>query len=361
MKMCIITSSKLPPEEGVGNYVWNLAIALQKRGHEVSVISKSDKAVILNVSGVKIYQDAILSGFPRYLNEQRAVVEGVLEKLNPDVIYMHVPLVMTPKTDKKIITMVHTSLVADAKYAKSMKIKVATALISRPTTKKLIERSSFITTPSEAVASEVVKYYGVDENKVSAIGSGVSDDILKNQRNEQRKPSILYVGRLDPRKGIFDLLEAAKSIQVNAQVLIVGKGAAEAELKRKVVEMGLNDKIKFLGHVTRRNLLRLYATCTVAVLPSHYEGLPITLLEMMGSGMPVVTTNIPSITCVVEHNKNGLLVKPSSQKALVYVIRRLLADHRLRQRLGRAARRTVEKEYTWDKVAIRVEKICEAI
>jgi glycosyltransferase involved in cell wall biosynthesis len=123
--------------------------------------------------------------------------------------------------------------------------------------------------------------------------------------------------------------------------------------------MGLQKHILFLGHVTREKLVQLYQNATVHVVPSHYEGLPTVLLEAMSSGIPVVATNVGGNSEVISSGVNGLLIPPKSPENMAKAISRLLDEQALRERIGRAARKTIEEHYTWDKIAENVTESYE--
>ncbi len=100
----------------------------------------------------------------------------------------------------------------------------------------------------------------------------------------------------------------------------------------------------------------LYADHDIFVFPSLVEGMPLTLLEAMATGMPVVTTNSCGMADVVEDGANGLLVEPANSEALVAATERLCRSVELRERLGLAGQETM-RDYTWQRVTQRLEKV----
>jgi glycosyltransferase involved in cell wall biosynthesis len=97
----------------------------------------------------------------------------------------------------------------------------------------------------------------------------------------------------------------------------------------------------------------LYQRAAVFVHPAHYEGLPTVLLEAMACGRPVVATAVSGALDVIQPGENGLLVPPRNPSEMAAAILRLLADPAMAERLGRAARHTVEERYSWEKVGSR--------
>jgi glycosyltransferase involved in cell wall biosynthesis len=131
--------------------------------------------------------------------------------------------------------------------------------------------------------------------------------------------------------------------------------------QEKIRKMGLQKRVIYMGYVTREKLIQLYKNATVHVLPSHYEGFPTVLLEAMSCGLPVVATNIGGNNEVISSGVNGLLVPPKCPEAMADAILRLIGDASLREQIGKAARKTVEDNYTWDKISEKFIKCYESI
>ena len=118
------------------------------------------------------------------------------------------------------------------------------------------------------------------------------------------------------------------------------------EAERAIASMGLADRVRIHGWIEPRHRDELLARATVFVLPSHAEGLPMSLLEAMAAGCPVVATAVGGIPDLVSHGVNGLLVEPGDAQALADAVGRVLADPKLARSLGRAARATVAARFT---------------
>jgi glycosyltransferase involved in cell wall biosynthesis len=171
-------------------------------------------------------------------------------------------------------------------------------------------------------------------------------------------PVILTTARLDPQKGLHDLLDAAALVP-EARFLVAGDGPQRDHLVARAQSLGLGDRVSFLGH--RRDVPRLLAGCDLFVLPSHYEGSPLSVLEAMAAGKPVVATAVAGIDEVVVPGQTGLLVPASDGPALAGAIRTLLADPDLAVRLGAAGRRRVEQKFTAHRMVERVTQIYEEL
>lgn len=168
-------------------------------------------------------------------------------------------------------------------------------------------------------------------------------------------PTIVAVGRLEPKKGFPDLLKACSLLaerEVEFACRIVGDGPQRALLAATVTnDVGLRDRVQLCGPMTEEEMPAQYATAAVFVLPSivtadgDRDGLPNVLLEAMAMGLPVVTTLASASVEVVRDGETGFLVAPGDCEALAGRLQELLAGPALRQRLGRAARECIARDF----------------
>src|SRR5205085_1269547 len=151
---------------------------------------------------------------------------------------------------------------------------------------------------------------------------------------EAEPAEILFAGRLSPEKGIDELLEATRGMNL----VVAGDGP-------------LRDRVpNALGFVPHDELERLYDRAAIVVLPSYREGLPLCVLEAMAHGRPVVASAVGGIPELVEDGVTGYLAEPGDVAGLRAALERLLADPLLRRRLGRAARASVAERCSWERV-----------
>ena len=154
-------------------------------------------------------------------------------------------------------------------------------------------------------------------------------------------PTILFVGRLVPYKGIEFLIRAMENVK--AQLWIVGTGPLEASLKRLAAEKGIADRVVFLGHVADEDLLAYYHACDIFTLPSvtNQEMFGLVQLEAMACRKPVVSTNLPTgVSWVNQHGKTGYCVAPGNPAELASALRHLMDNPNLRSEMGEAGRAT---------------------
>ena len=165
------------------------------------------------------------------------------------------------------------------------------------------------------------------------------------------QPTVLFVGRLVPYKGVDVLLDAMAGL--NAVALIVGDGPQRGALEAQAHRLGITNRVRFLGSVTDQQLASLYRGCDVFVLPSvtRQEAFGVVQLEAMAAGKPVVSTDLGTgVGWVNLHGETGYVVPPRDVSALGDAIRRLLADPELRRSMGDAAMRRVRSAFTVDRM-----------
>jgi len=240
---------------------------------------------------------------------------------------------------------------------------------------KLAEHSGFIVTVSHSLRRLVLSVnQDIDEEKIVVIPNAVDTNMFKpiaqdlaeeivNKFTKLRcgktingEKIILYIGRLEPRKGVDILLKALSGLREEPWLLLlVGSGQMNYVnyLKKLAQRYKLLNKYCFIGKIPRKALPYFYSISYIYVLPSLFEGLPTTILEAMACGTPVIASKVGGIPEVVINGLNGELVPPGSSEQLYEAIGKILSDPNYRNKLSRVARRIVEKYFTWQVVAER--------
>jgi glycosyltransferase involved in cell wall biosynthesis len=172
------------------------------------------------------------------------------------------------------------------------------------------------------------------------------------------RPIVLCVARLDAQKGHTYLLAAIRNVP-NAIFVLVGDGSERASLEAQAAHLCVRDRVIFLGH--RDDVAELLATCDLLVLPSLYEGLPLSVLEAMAAGKPVVATSVGGTPEAVLDGETGFLVPSRDPTALVRAIQRLLTDACLRRKMGMAGRRRVQRNFSPTQMVAGVTQIYEKL
>jgi phosphatidylinositol alpha-mannosyltransferase len=179
--------------------------------------------------------------------------------------------------------------------------------------------------------------------------------IITKERNSF---NILYLGRLDQRKGVLVAINAFRKIKdkfPNAKLLIAGKGPLEKSAKSLVQHLQLEDSCQFFGYVKQKDLPGFYTSADVYIAPAlGGEAQGIVLLEAMACGLPVVASNISGYKEVVEDNKTGLFFKVNDADDLADKMQKVFSNADLRKSLMVNARLGAEK-YSWDNITKQVE------
>ena len=185
--------------------------------------------------------------------------------------------------------------------------------------------------------------------KMHVVRCGVPFDRLPPRGPEGRNAkTLICVGRLSPEKGQAGLLRAFAELGKRHNDLtlrLVGDGPERQSLEALSVELGLADRVTFLGRMAEADTLAEIARSDILVLPSFMEGLPIVLMEAMALGVPVVASRVAGIPELVEDESGGLLFAPSNWEELGACIERLLADESLHAALADHGKRKVADEF----------------
>ncbi|MDZ7338623.1 MAG: glycosyltransferase [candidate division KSB1 bacterium] len=212
----------------------------------------------------------------------------------------------------------------------------------------LIRESCFAITVSEYNRRFLARMEPAAQSKVRVVHCGV--DLALFHPGEPRTIGvfrILTVARLQPRKGIADLVEACRALadEVDYECVVVGDGPQRTELEDKAARYGLGERFRFLGARAHEEVLAQLQETSVFVLPSYSEGVPVSVMEAMAMGVPVIATAVNGVPELVKRGA-GILVAPGNIDALAAALRRVanMSDAE-RRRMGRKARQVVEREF----------------
>ncbi|MEN6554375.1 MAG: glycosyltransferase family 4 protein [Methanobacterium sp.] len=363
MRIAMIISTPFPPEEGIGYHVYNISKKLMERGHDITVITRGKFRTETEIfDRIKIIKVPFLPLYPFHVHIHGFVLNRLFKHLENefDIVHIHTPLTPLIKTSLPIVSTIHGSMVENAKGIelidhKAVGNKIFTKYFGYPLVSKLINNSKVVTTVSVSVEKELKNYYDLDD--VLITGNGVNVDKFKPTDSES-KNYVLYVGRLSHGKGLFDLLKASEELISNYDVsfIFIGKGMLFGKLK-KIIENKHNKSFHLLGQKSHEELIKYYQEAKLFISPSYYESGPLTLLEAMACGKPVITTNVGVAPDCIKNGENGILINPKSPNEIVKSVSMLLNDEELCEKMGENARETMEELYTWDSVADKVEQI----
>lgn len=365
MKILQVSPFYHPHIGGIEKHVWELSNKLVKAGHKVTVytsnVPKSEKHEINN--GVEIYR---FKSFFSLLNNH--FVPGYFFKLigdnSFDVIHMHGALHFSSNITafSKIFKRCPIVLTTHGATINYQERKGVTEILYYKTIGKwTLNSADRIITPSLKEV-DLLESLGTNRDKIVVIPHGVNlsqinltrdTEKFKNLYRVNDKNIILFVGGLIPRKGINYLIDAVKYVKSDSVLLIVGgelQGHPDVKkaLEQQVKELGLEKRVLFLGKVTEQELEHAYLAADLFVLPSLSEVFGLVILEAMSYGKCVIASNVLGPSVIIQNNKNGILFEAGNSLELAKKIDYLLVNEGFRKKIGAAARKEIEKKYTWD-------------
>jgi D-inositol-3-phosphate glycosyltransferase len=209
----------------------------------------------------------------------------------------------------------------------------------------------------------IVDYCDIDPAKVSVIPPGVDLSRFRPMSQSQSREflgygegkNILFVGRLEPLKGLDVLFRAVAALEDLGDVTLNIVGGDEnseekARLQTLASRMKLTQNVRFVGSVSQDELPLHYNAADVCVLPSHYESFGLAALEAAACGRPVVASEVGGLPTIVNNGSTGFLVEPKHSDTMAERLCELLGDDMLRSRMGSAAR-THAESLGWDRAA----------
>jgi glycosyltransferase involved in cell wall biosynthesis len=353
-----------------------LIMKLRDRGIDVSVFTSSYRGLRTHIlDGVKVHRFRYcLKRFERLTHE-----ETVVDRITRGLIYVVLTflylffgmwaMVRLTKQEKFDIVHVHwpfphilfgilgkrcnRSRLFSSFYGVEIRLlKKKMSFLLKPFS-ILINKSDRVTAISAHTAAELA---GVVRMPIEIIPFSAA--MGRSEGRSSDKKEIIFVGRLVTRKGVKYLIEAFHQVRksIPHHLIIIGDGPERGQLEEQVMNLGLNDRVRFTGTISEDALNQHYRSCSFLVLPAVYdrkgdtEGLGVVLLESMSCGKPVIASNVGGITDIVVDKRNGFLVPPADPRALAMAIVKMAQDHKLRSALGRAARKTVDVKFNWDRI-----------
>lgn len=387
LRICLL-STAYPPEqyEGVGRHTNLMAKGLFELGHTVHVIAKGQKESVSFYDGAYVHRLAPLEDhFHRYrpfqklfyaLNHSQQVYRKIrLLMLNDGVqivdspVWMIDGLVTSIAKEIPMVVRLQTALKQVASLQKNRDID---AKLVSELEEILIHNADYLVPNSLATLNKVHEIYNVasDYAQYEIIPHGIIPVSEEKTRpfNPQSAPetlTVLYLGRLEKRKGIVDLFEAIPLVlekTPNVRFIIAGADNSRRDgfYERHSMEYpayfqekyaAYAQSVKFLGEVSEEKLQQLYQSCDLFVAPSLYESFGLIYLEAMNYAKPVIGCNAGGIPEVVAHNETGLLVEPSNPIALAEAITKLLQSPIKLREFGLAGRNRLLEKFTYIQMA----------
>lgn len=184
--------------------------------------------------------------------------------------------------------------------------------------------------------------------------------ISRNERS--RKMVLIYLGRLDRKKGLFEALHAMHILRIerninNVRMQLAGSGPAESELKERIAELNLAECVSLIGPLFGRDKIQFLQNADMLVFPSYHEGLPYVILESMAAATPVLATPVGAIPEIIENGVHGVLVRPRDAVALADAIDTLIKDRRSLKRMSKACVERARVQYGMERLETQLKQL----
>jgi glycogen synthase len=374
MHILLIPSSYAPKVGGLETAVAQLGAELLRRGHMVSIITNRYPRALPafeRIDGVEVHRILMpnfmpgwdqLPRLPKYLAGlalapiQMARLAGLIQAIDPTLINVHylgTPAIYTCVANwlrpaHRLVLSVHGSDLTTTPYP------TGNPALSRYAVG--VAQVSTACSANQAVFLRQMMGTAWD-GQVVITGNGVAPDELQtDERFDHPRPYLFAAARFIPKKGLDVLIRAMRQIDaagLDVDLILAGSGPEEAALRSLAGELGLEQRVRFWGTASRREIAALLNGCALFVLPSLWEAFGIASLEAMVCGKAVVASDCGGIPEVVRDGETGLLVPPGDAVALSQAITTLLHDDTRREAFGRRGRAIALGEWSWSAVADR--------
>ena len=203
---------------------------------------------------------------------------------------------------------------------------------------------------SKANRELALKYRIAPARRLVTIHNGVPDTPFEPAQPSARRdvPNVIMVARFAPPKNQAMLLDAATRIHAPFRIQFAGTGPTMAQVECQAARLGLAERVEFLGD--RSDIADLLRTASIFALPTNYEGFPLSILEAMRAGLPIVASDVGGVREAVIDGANGFLTPRGDYARFTSALDRLLNDEDLRVRMARNSRRMFEQRFTADQM-----------
>ncbi len=365
MKLALVSPYDFAYPGGVTEHVAHLAQQFRARGHDVHIIAPSsdDEAESELVVDAPIHRIGRVVSIPTNGSVARITlslrsylqVKRLLREQQFELIHLHEP--MMPALP---LTVLRHSRSVNVGTFHAFRNRPLTYFYAKPILRPFYRKLHGHIAVSSAARDFIGEYFPGDYR---VIPNGIDYARFHTRhprmpRLRDSRPTVLFVGRLEKRKGLRFLLRAWPHVLhdiPNARLVVVGRGRPLEGYRRFASRQGWSeDDVMFVGYAPPEDLPRYYQSCDVFCAPNTgQESFGIVLLEAMAAGAPILASAIPGFLDVVEDGVDGLLVEPQNPRAIAHTICRMINDAALRARF-RANGQQKARAYDWPHVADRV-------
>jgi phosphatidyl-myo-inositol alpha-mannosyltransferase len=358
MKIGLVTPYVYPLPGGVNAHVRFLYENLRQCGHDVRIITsshglqRSSQGDVIRVGkGFSMPSNGSVGTItlsPRFPSQ----VAAILERERFDLLHFHEPFVpflsLVVLRESKSVNV--ATFHAYAGFSPAMEL-------GQRTLGTYARRLHGRIAVSAAARHFADRFFPGDYKVIpNGVDIGRFERAVPIARWQDGTPNILFVGRLEDRKGLPHLLKAFRLVRksgTDARLLVVGSGPQEREARRYVMTRGLAN-VEFLGRVTDEEKAQLFRTADIYCSPATgRESFGIVLLEAMAAGAPIVCSDIHGYKGVVQRGRQAILVPPGDAKTMAAALMQLIEDPAMRARMGASGRERAE-QFSWERVTDKV-------
>jgi glycosyltransferase involved in cell wall biosynthesis len=231
--------------------------------------------------------------------------------------------------------------------------------IGIPLEKLAARWSGAIVNVSEANRQLALRHGIASAEKLLTIHNGIPDSPHRAQPGEGGVPRVVMIARFAPQKAQAELIRAIQGIEEPLTAVFVGDGPTRGAHEALAADLGVASRVEFLGE--RRDIDAILATAHVFALPTNWEGFPLTILEGMRAGLPVVASNVGGVAEAIVEGRTGFLTPAGSTGEFRARLRSLVADRELRRRMGAAGRERYEREFTVEAMLEKTVAVYQSI
>ena len=357
MKIVVVSGIWPPDVGGPASHAPALAEALLEAGHTVEVVTTADRTPAPRPYPLRW----VARGRPAPLRHLAVVREVRSAARGADRVYATTMVRRAALGAALARRPLVVKLVADEAYERERRAGRFAGTLEqfqtergglrvrflRATRTAALRRARRVLVPS-AYLRAIALGWGLDPARTAVVPNPAPEVPVHPTRDEARAAlgiegfALGVAGRLTAQKALEDTLAALAHVP-GVALLVLGDGPERAALERRGAELGVSDRVRFLGAGTRDEVIVLFRAVDAALLTSAWENLPHTLLEALATGAPVIATAVGGIPEVVRDGENGLLVPPRDVAAIASAIDRLVRDEVLRASLAAAAAPSVEE------------------
>jgi len=401
MKIGLLSYRSNPFSGGQGIYVKHLSLALTKLGHQVDVISGPpypdlhEDINLIKIPSLNLFEledNLRLRSFrPSFLfnladfREWLGVLSGsfpepyafgkrvniYLDKTSTDYDLIHdnqslcYELINIQK-EIPLVTTIHHPITRDRRLA----LEAAATWKERLSInrwhsflrmqKKVAPQLNRIVCPSNQSKADVIEELKVNEENVDVVLNGIDLDSFNRDERVEKKPyRIITTASADvPLKGLKFLIEAMTEIIEEipeAHLMVLGRAKKEGDIAKQISRLNLEEKISFRSGLSQSEVVSLYTSSHICVIPSLYEGFGFGAGEAMACGLPLISTQSGGLKEVI--GQDAVIIEARSSKAIVKAVKDLFSNKEKQLALSRAGRKRMENEFNWMKAAEAYEEI----